>query len=148
MKTKLNPSKVKTTVATRNSDREKWKQRLKRRKQISSENYRAPISRPWQRQPFSYKPAQTCIKSQDHFISLNSSTWNFPKAVSRPRPTDPRPNTLTLAISQNGFAPLSIELENIWKNNNSDNQSNYDRGTNNYIKNSLITFFNAQMQMP
>ena len=127
MKTKLNPSKVKTTVATRNSGREKWKQ-------ISSENYRAPIGQPWRRKPFNYKPAQTCIKSQDHFISLNLSTWNFPRAASRPRPTDPRPNTLTPAISQNGFAPLSIELENTWKNNNSDNQSNYDRGTNNYIK--------------
>ena len=28
-----------------------------------------------------------------------------------------------------------MELENTWKNNNSENQSNYDLGTNNYIKN-------------
>ena len=42
-------------------------------------------------------------------------------------------------------------MENTWKNNNSDNQSNYDRGTNNYKKKkkkSLIIFCNAQMQMP
>ena len=63
-----------------------------------------------------------------------------------PRPTDPRPNT---AVSQNRFAPLSIEPENTWKYNNSNDQSNYDRGTNNYIKRlSLIISFNAQMQMP
>ena len=41
---------------------------------------------------------------------------------------------LTPANSKNGFAPLSTELENTWKNDNSDNQSNYDRGTNNLIK--------------
>ena len=41
-----------------------------------------------------YNRAQTCITSQDHSISSNSSTWNFPRTVSRPRPTDPRPNTL------------------------------------------------------
>ena len=46
----------------------------------------------------------------------------------------PRPNTLTPAVSQNRLAPLSIELENTWKNNNSDNQSNYDQGTHNYMK--------------
>ena len=40
-----------------------------------------------------YNPAQTCITSQDHSISSNTSTWNFPRTVSRPRPTDPRPNT-------------------------------------------------------
>ena len=93
-----------------------------------------------------YNRAQTCITSQDHSISSNSSTWNCLRIVSRPRPTDPRPNTLTPAVSQNRLAPLSIELENTWKNNNSDNQSNYDRGTNNYIKkNCLIISFNAQM---
>ena len=81
-----------------------------------------------------YNRAQTCITSQDHSISSNSSTWNCLRIVSRPRPTDPRPNTLTPAVSQNRLAPLSIELENTWKNNNSDNQSNYDHGTNNYIK--------------
>ena len=78
-----------------------------------------------------YNPAQTCIISQDHSISWNPSSWNFPRTFSRPRPTDPRPNT---AVSQNRFAPLSIELENTWKYNNSNDQSNYDRGTNNYIK--------------
>ena len=72
-----------------------------------------------------YNRAQTCITSQDHSISSNSSTWNCPVTVSRPRSTDPRPNILTPAVSQNRLAPLSIKLEN---------QSNYDRGTNNYIK--------------
>ena len=81
-----------------------------------------------------YNPAQTCITNQDNSISSNLSTWNFRKTVSRQRPTDPRPNTLTPAVSQNRFAPLSIELENTWKSNNSDNQSNYDHGTKNYIK--------------
>ena len=96
-----------------------------------------------------YNPAQTCITNQHHSISSNSSTWNFPRTVSRPRPTDPRPDILTPAILQNRFAPLSIELENTWKNSNSDNQSNYDRGTNNNVKKtSLIISFNAQMQMP
>ena len=76
-----------------------------------------------------YNPAQTCITNQHHSISSDSSTWNFPRTVSRPRPIDPKPNILTSAISQNRFAPLSIKLENTWKNNNSDNQSNYD-----YIK--------------
>ena len=66
-----------------------------------------------------YNPAQTYITSQDHSISSNSSTWNFPRTVSRPRPTVPRPNTLIPAVSQNRFAPLSTELENTWKNNNS-----------------------------
>ena len=51
-----------------------------------------------------------------------------------PKQTDPKPNILTPAISQNRFTPLSIELENTWKNNNSDSQSNYDHGANNYIK--------------
>ena len=77
-----------------------------------------------------YNPAQTCITNQHHSISSDSSTWNFPRTVPRPRPIDPRPNILTAAISQSRFAPLSIELENTWKNNNSDNQSIYDRGTN------------------
>ena len=81
-----------------------------------------------------YNPAQTSITSQDHSTNADSSSWNFPRTISRPRPTDPRPKTLILAVSQNRFAPLSIELENTWKNNNSNNQSNYDRGTNNYIK--------------
>ena len=81
-----------------------------------------------------YNPAQTCITNQHHSISSDSSTWNFPRTVSRSRPIDPRPNILTPAISQNRFAPLSIELENTWKNNNSDNQCNYDRGTNSYIE--------------
>ena len=81
-----------------------------------------------------YNPAQTCITNQHYSISSDSSTWNFARTVSRPRPIDPKPNILTPAISQNRFAPLSIELENTWKNNNSDNQSNYDYGANNYIK--------------
>ena len=81
-----------------------------------------------------YNPAQTCITNQDNSISSNLPTWNFRKTVSRQRPTDPRPNTLTPAVSQNRFAPLSIEQENTWKNNNSDNQSNYDHGIKNYIK--------------
>ena len=41
---------------------------------------------------------------------------------------------LTPAISQNRLVPLLIELENTWKNNNSDNRCNYDRVTDNYIK--------------
>ena len=81
-----------------------------------------------------YNPAQTYITSQDHSISSNSSSWNFPRTVSRPRPPDPRPKTLISAFSQNRFSPLSIELESTWKNNNSNDQPNYDRGTNNYIK--------------
>ena len=87
-----------------------------------------------------YNPAQICIANQHHTISSDSSAWNFPRTVSRPRPVDPKPNTLTPAISQNRFAPLSIELENTWKNNNSDNQSNYDCGANNYIKQSNHIF--------
>ena len=95
-----------------------------------------------------YNPAQTCITNQHHSISSYSSTWNFQRTVSRAQPIDPKPNILTPAISQNRFAPLSIELENAWKNNNSDNQSNYDYGANNYIKNSVVISFNTQMQMP
>ena len=95
-----------------------------------------------------YNPVQTCITNQHHSISSDSSTWNFPKTVSRPRPIDPKPNILTSAISQNRFAPLSIELESTWENNDSDNQSNHDCGANNYTKKSLIISFNAQMQMP
>ena len=81
-----------------------------------------------------YNLAQTCITNQLHSISSDSSTWDFPRTVSKPRPIDPKPKILTSAISQNRFAPLSIELENTWKNNNSDNQSNYNCGANNYIK--------------
>ena len=92
-----------------------------------------------------YNAAQTCTTNQHHSISSDSSTSNFPKTFSRPRPTDPRPNILTQANSQNRFA--SIEVENTWKNNNHGNQSNYDRGTNNYIKSSQIISFNAQIQM-
>ena len=95
-----------------------------------------------------YNPAKTCITNQDHSISSDSSTWDFPRTVSRPRFTDPRPNMLTPANSQNRFAPLSIELKSTAKNNYSENQSNYDRGTNNNIKNSQIISINAQMQMP
>ena len=91
-----------------------------------------------------YNPAQTCITNQHYSISSASSTWNFPRTVSRPRPIDPKPNTLTPAISQNRFAPPSIELENTWKNNNSDSQSNYDYGANNYIKKQ----FNQILQHP
>ena len=53
-------------------------------------------------------PAQTCITSEDHSISSNSSTWNFSRTVSRPRPTDPKPNLLTPVVPQNRFTPLSI----------------------------------------
>ena len=81
-----------------------------------------------------YNPAQTCITNQHPSISSDSSTWNFPRIVSRPRYIDPKPNILTPAFSQNRFAPLSIELENTWKNNNSNNQSNYDCRANNYLK--------------
>ena len=81
-----------------------------------------------------YNPAQTCITNQHHSISSDSYAWNFPRTVSRPRLIDPKINMLTPAISQNRFAPLLTELENSWKNNNSDNQSNYGRRTNNYIK--------------
>ena len=96
-----------------------------------------------------YNPAQTCIANQHHSISSNLSTWNFLRTVSRRRLTDPGANIITPAISQNRFAPLSIELENTWKINNSGNQSNYNCGTNNYINNSLIIiYFNAQMQIP
>ena len=31
-------------------------------------------------------PAQTCVTSQDHSISSNSSTWNFPRTISRSEP--------------------------------------------------------------
>ena len=58
----------------------------------------------------------------------------FSKNCFQAQPTDPKLGTLTPAISQNRFAPLSIELKNTWKNNNSDNQPNYDRGINNYIQ--------------
>ena len=81
-----------------------------------------------------YNPAQTCITNQHHSISSDSSTQNFPRNVSRPRPIDPKPNTLTPAISQNRFAPLSIELEDTWKNNNSEKQSKYECEANNDIK--------------
>ena len=80
-----------------------------------------------------YNPAQTCKTNQHHSISSDSSTWNFPRTISRSRPIDPKPNILTPATCENRFATLSIELENPWKNNNSD-QSNYDYGTNNYLK--------------
>ena len=69
-------------------------------------------------------PAQTCVTSQDHSISSNSSTWNFQEPSPDPnqiRSTDLKPNTLTPAVSQNRFAPLLIEVGNTWKNNNSDN---------------------------
>ena len=95
-----------------------------------------------------YNPVQTCITKQHNSISSDSTTWVFPRTVSRPRPIDLRPNVLTPANSQNRFVHLSIELRNTWKNNHFDNQSNYDRVTNNYIKNSLIISFNAQMPMP
>ena len=67
-----------------------------------------------------YNPAQTCKTNQHHSISSDSSTWNFPRPISRSRPIDPKPNILTPATSQNRFATLSIKLENPWKNNNSD----------------------------
>ena len=79
-------------------------------------------------------PSQICITNQDCSNSSDSSTWNLSRPVSRPRPTDPGPSISTPANSQNRFAPLSIELENTCKNNQFDNQSNCDRGTNNYKK--------------
>ena len=56
---------------------------------------------------------KSCITNQHHSISSDSTTWNFPRTVSRPRPVDPRPNILTPANSQNRFAPLSNRLN--WK---------------------------------
>ena len=77
---------------------------------------------------------ETQIEKKHHSISSDSTTWNFPRTISRQRLTDLRTNILTPSNFQNRFAPLSIEIENTWKNSNSDNQSNYDRGTNNYMK--------------
>ena len=62
-----------------------------------------------------YNPAQTCITNQHHSFSSDSSTWNFPRTVSRPRPIDPRPNILTPANCQNRFALYRLNWKMLGK---------------------------------